>query len=94
MYMYVQLNQISYEIKKNTIFTIYTQNTHMKPYYKSDTNANSMSHFLGNSVQILSPRKLDNSNAGFTKWKFMSIATWGEDPRGKWTLEIFDEVRL
>nr|XP_012228829.1 PREDICTED: neuroendocrine convertase 1-like isoform X1 [Linepithema humile] len=46
----------------------------------------------GNLVQILSPRRLDNSNAGFTKWKFMSVATWGEDPRGRWTLEIFDEI--
>jgi len=24
----------------------------------------------------------------------MSIATWGEDPRGTWILDIFDEVRL
>lgn len=46
----------------------------------------------GNLVEILSPRKLDNSDAGFTKWKFMSVATWGEDPRGSWTLEIFDKI--
>ncbi|KAL0100697.1 hypothetical protein PUN28_019229 [Cardiocondyla obscurior] len=46
----------------------------------------------GTSVQILTPRKLDNSDAGFTKWKFMSVATWGEDPRGTWTLAILDEI--
>ncbi|EZA51977.1 Neuroendocrine convertase, partial [Ooceraea biroi] len=46
----------------------------------------------GTSIQILSLRKLDNSDAGFTKWKFMSIATWGEDPRGTWILDIFDEI--
>lgn len=50
--------------------------------------------FSGTLIQILSPRKLDNSDAGFAKWKFMSVATWGEDPRGTWTLDIFDEVRL
>ncbi|KAL6263420.1 hypothetical protein P5V15_006211 [Pogonomyrmex californicus] len=46
----------------------------------------------GTSIQILSPRKLDNSDAGFTKWKFMSVATWGEDPRGTWILDILDEI--
>ncbi|KAH0949128.1 hypothetical protein HN011_011250, partial [Eciton burchellii] len=46
----------------------------------------------GTSVRILNPRKLDNSDAGFTKWKFMSIATWGEDPRGTWILDIFDGI--
>jgi len=66
----------------------------MKQYSENDTDANFVFHFLGNFVQILSPRRLDNSDAGFTKWKFMSVATWGEDPRGRWTLEIFDEVRL
>ncbi|XP_011868373.1 PREDICTED: neuroendocrine convertase 1 [Vollenhovia emeryi] len=46
----------------------------------------------GTLVRVLSPRKLDNSNAGFAKWKFMSVATWGEDPRGTWTLDILDEI--
>ena len=26
------------------------------------------------------------------KWKFMSVATWGEDPKGTWYLDIIDEV--
>lgn len=49
--------------------------------------------FLGTLVQILSSRKRDKSKDGFRKWKFMSVATWGEDPRGIWILYIFDKVR-
>lgn len=43
-------------------------------------------------MQILKPRELDDSTAGFEKWKFMSVASWGEDPRGSWILDILDEV--
>ncbi|XP_076479067.1 neuroendocrine convertase 1 isoform X3 [Bombus vancouverensis nearcticus] len=46
----------------------------------------------GTRVQILKPRKLDDSTAGFEKWKFMSVASWGEDPRGSWFLDILDEI--
>ncbi|XP_076624552.1 neuroendocrine convertase 1 [Colletes latitarsis] len=46
----------------------------------------------GTKVQILKPRKLDSSGAGFEKWKFMSVASWGEDPNGVWFLDIFDEI--
>ncbi|XP_025986584.1 neuroendocrine convertase 1 [Solenopsis invicta] len=46
----------------------------------------------GTTVHILSPRKLDKSDSGFTKWKFMSVATWGEDPRGTWILDIIDKI--
>lgn len=28
----------------------------------------------------------DDSNDGFTKWPFMTTHTWGENPRGRWTL--------
>lgn len=49
-------------------------------------------YFQGTKVEILKPRKLDDSTAGFEKWKFMSVASWGEDPRGSWILDIFDEV--
>ncbi|PBC28818.1 Neuroendocrine convertase [Apis cerana cerana] len=48
----------------------------------------------GTKVEILKPRKLDDSTAGFEKWKFMSVASWGEDPRGSWILDIFDEKKL
>ncbi|KAM0736557.1 Neuroendocrine convertase 1 [Formica fusca] len=46
----------------------------------------------GTLVQILSSRKRDKSKDGFRKWKFMSVATWGEDPRGTWILYIFDKI--
>ncbi|CAL7950535.1 unnamed protein product [Xylocopa violacea] len=46
----------------------------------------------GTKVQILKPRKLDDSAAGFQKWRFMSVASWGEDPRGSWLLDILDEI--
>ncbi|CAK9819682.1 Neuroendocrine convertase 1 [Anthophora quadrimaculata] len=46
----------------------------------------------GTRVQILKPRKLDKSSSGFEKWKFMSVASWGEDPRGIWVLDIVDEI--
>ncbi|KAK0180404.1 hypothetical protein PV327_006048 [Microctonus hyperodae] len=44
----------------------------------------------GTKVKILSSRKLDVSVEGFKNWKFMSVGTWGEDPRGTWTLDITD----
>ncbi|XP_014213417.1 neuroendocrine convertase 1-like isoform X2 [Copidosoma floridanum] len=46
----------------------------------------------GTKVQILGKRKFDNSSEGFANWKFMSVATWGENPRGTWVLDIIDEV--
>ncbi|XP_012268604.2 neuroendocrine convertase 1-like [Athalia rosae] len=46
----------------------------------------------GTKVPILSSRKLDESGEGFVKWKFMSVASWGEDPRGTWHLRIADRV--
>lgn len=35
---------------------------------------------------------MDDSEEGFVNWKFMSVASWGEDPRGIWRLEISDSV--
>ncbi|OAD61081.1 Neuroendocrine convertase 1 [Eufriesea mexicana] len=46
----------------------------------------------GTKVQLLKPRKFDDSPVGFEKWKFMSVASWGEDPRGSWFLDILDEI--
>lgn len=41
------------------------------------------------TVAILLPqRREDYSSSGFTNWEFMSTHTWGEDPKGTWTLEI------
>ncbi|KAH9380627.1 hypothetical protein HPB48_020896 [Haemaphysalis longicornis] len=37
---------------------------------------------------ILSRRPNDDDrHDGFTKWPFMTTHTWGENPRGRWTLE-------
>ncbi|KAF7991746.1 hypothetical protein HCN44_010547 [Aphidius gifuensis] len=46
----------------------------------------------GTRVQILYSRQLDDSNEGFNRWKFMSVATWGEKPLGTWSLKITDEI--
>jgi subtilisin-like proprotein convertase family protein len=48
--------------------------------------------FAGTRVQLLSPRQRDQSDKGFVNWKFMSVLTWGEQPRGTWVLDIIDEV--
>lgn len=39
---------------------------------------------------LLPVRSEDSSDEGFRKWAFMTTHAWGEDPRGKWTLEVRD----
>jgi len=51
-----------------------------------------ISLFTGTRVQLLSPRQHDQSDKGFVNWKFMSVLSWGEQPRGTWVLDIIDEV--
>ncbi|CAB3995406.1 Neuroendocrine convertase 1, partial [Paramuricea clavata] len=46
---------------------------------------------MGTKSRLLSPRGEDLSDEGFMKWPFMTTHSWGEDPRGAWTLEINDE---
>ncbi|XP_046431301.1 neuroendocrine convertase 1-like [Neodiprion fabricii] len=46
----------------------------------------------GTRVRILAPRTLDDSDEGFLNWRFMSVASWGEVPRGIWQLQISDSV--
>lgn len=48
--------------------------------------------FAGTRVQLLGPRQLDQSRLGFVNWKFMSVLSWGEQPKGTWVLDIIDEV--
>nr|CAG4636015.1 EOG090X02T5 [Eubosmina coregoni] len=44
---------------------------------------------MGTKSMILSRRPNDDDGRdGFTKWPFMTTHTWGEDPRGRWTLEV------
>lgn len=45
---------------------------------------------MGTKSCLLSIRREDLSDEGFTKWPFMTTHSWGEDPRGTWTLEIKD----
>lgn len=42
----------------------------------------------GTVATLLPQRREDYSSSGFTDWEFMSTHTWGEDPKGTWTLEI------
>lgn len=48
----------------------------------------------GTEAQLLLPRRNDKSMKGFRDWTFLSLATWGEDPRGTWRLncDIFDDT--
>uniref|UniRef100_A0A0R3RJB0 P/Homo B domain-containing protein n=1 Tax=Elaeophora elaphi TaxID=1147741 RepID=A0A0R3RJB0_9BILA len=46
----------------------------------------------GTKTQLLSVRRRDKSSAGFHHWPFMSVHTWGENPRGIWQLDIEDQV--
>jgi subtilisin-like proprotein convertase family protein len=34
---------------------------------------------------------LDGSKLGFSNWTFTSVQLWGELPRGKWVLSIYDD---
>ncbi|KIH61683.1 convertase P-domain protein [Ancylostoma duodenale] len=41
----------------------------------------------GTTVQLLHPRKNDDSPDGLSEWPFVSVGYWGENPQGKWKLE-------
>lgn len=45
---------------------------------------------MGTRTCLLPVRSEDSSDEGFKRWAFMSTHAWGEDPRGKWTLELKD----
>ncbi|KAJ2834589.1 pheromone processing endoprotease [Coemansia furcata] len=38
--------------------------------------------------QLATVRQHDSSNQGLDDWRFMSVKHWGEDPLGKWTLQV------
>lgn len=40
--------------------------------------------------KILNRRQHDVKRGSFDNWKFMSTHFWGENPIGKWTLELED----
>ncbi|KHJ94752.1 convertase P-domain protein [Oesophagostomum dentatum] len=41
----------------------------------------------GTTVQLLHPRKNDDSSDGLQEWPFLSVGHWGENPQGTWKLE-------
>lgn len=46
-----------------------------------------ISHNVHRST-LLPPRQRDSNQSGFHDWPFLTVHTWGEDPRGTWTLII------
>jgi len=44
----------------------------------------------GTKSELLKERSQDYSNKGFQNWPFMTVFAWGENPRGKWKLEVTD----
>jgi len=46
----------------------------------------------GTRATLLHNRPQDFSGSGFTNWPFMSVHSWGENPLGKWTLEIHNDA--
>ncbi|CAH0588208.1 unnamed protein product [Chrysodeixis includens] len=46
----------------------------------------------GSKVQLLSARPKDTSTTGFVNWPLMSVATWGENPKGVWTVRVSDKT--
>lgn len=47
----------------------------------------------GTRSVLLAHRRHDLNRSGFTDWPFMTVHSWGENPLGKWTLEIHNEGR-
>ncbi|XP_032878496.1 PC3-like endoprotease variant B [Amblyraja radiata] len=45
---------------------------------------------LGSVSELLKVRMLDNSKMGLNNWTFMTVHSWGENPRGEWHLTITD----
>ena len=46
----------------------------------------------GTRSTLLHNRPQDFSSSGFTNWPFMTTHSWGENPHGKWTLEIHNDA--
>jgi len=43
---------------------------------------------MGTRSRVLGRRKVDTKRGSFKNWAFLSIHFWGENPHGKWRLEI------
>jgi len=47
----------------------------------------------GTRAQLLDNRPHDISREGFNNWPFMSVHSWGENPSGRWRLEIYNDAK-
>ena len=47
---------------------------------------------MGTRATLLDARPQDYSSSGYMDWPFMSVHSWGEDPRGTWTLEVHNDA--
>ncbi|KXJ12796.1 Proprotein convertase subtilisin/kexin type 6 [Exaiptasia diaphana] len=48
----------------------------------------------GITHELLKPRDRDFSGDGFVNWPFMTVFSWGENPRGIWTLKVTDNANF
>lgn len=82
---YKSLEIVFLEHIELTISMDYTTRGDLEFYLKSPKDT---------TVQILGSRKNDKSTTGLDNWKFMSVATWLENPFGIWELKIVDSRRI
>jgi len=47
---------------------------------------------MGTRATLLDARPQDYSSSGYMDWPFMSVHSWGEDPKGTWTLEVHNDA--
>ena len=47
---------------------------------------------MGTRSTLLDARPQDYSSYGFVDWPFMTTHSWGENPRGRWILEIHNDA--
>ncbi|XP_067884680.1 PC3-like endoprotease variant B [Heterodontus francisci] len=55
---------------------------------RGDLSVDLISPF-GTQSRLLGMRRFDVSRAGLSKWTFMSVHSWGENPQGTWTLKQY-----
>lgn len=47
---------------------------------------------MGTRSTLLDARPQDYSSSGYIDWPFMTTHSWGEDPNGRWVLEIHNDA--
>jgi hypothetical protein len=47
---------------------------------------------MGTRATLLDARPQEYSSSGYMDCPFMSVHSWGEDPRGTWTLEVHNDA--